>query len=905
MTTRTEPSSARAKQTLDEMMASRTAKKLPAAPVFTREVVAVPEVGRGKKGASDLEAAIRTNAEAAQEARRVALAQREALEEIAAQRVEIEKQLAGLRREMAEERSEHERLVAQARFRATQEERRRHETSPDAPASVATGDSVIASPAMRAVQGQIAEREQLGDSHRQRLLEALRERDATRLELQRVSDARTHAERRLERVTEVLHRATSSPGPRPAGDDGVETQAVRGLRDELAVAIARAKSAESRTNELRDEIEAVKGQRGATTESLEATRDDLETARDELASLHAQLIGLEAEQRTGAPDADRVELAQARARELEAEVHEVYERAAAAERQVSELTASLQSTTNRADLSLAVTHDVQGELAEARARYTAAEDEVIEVASRARQVEAEFRARTSELEAQLDSAVIEHGNHAVDLEATHAATAAELTSASAQAEHLAHEIDDAQARVGQLETALAATTAELADTADRLTAREAEFADARDRLAARDSELADLADRLQVRDAAHSALEAQLSASVDQLDRQGTELDDLASELSTREVRLEQLEAAWTTAVDESSAALARAEASEVALDIAQRDLAVADAALATALEESGTAAAVADAALGTARAERDVAVAQADSLTLELEQQQAARQRAEGVAAEHERLHLEVETEHGDALTRLDELSRELGVLRADREVLVEWTEGMAEQTEHLQLELAAARVRADDLEAIRSEDRRVAEQAVGALRAKTETATARASQVESEMQELRSRHGDERDRFARDLDAAQARADEEERQRLADDLAAAQVRVADVEREMDTVRVDVATLERKLNTVRVDAAELERERDAARRRTEDVERALEQAASTVPEAPARPEPPRPASPPSRVPAASPTPEPEPTSEAAPEPVVTVAPPAEPPRPPSELRRAVFASLTELAGDG
>ena len=155
MSTRTKPSSTRGKQTLDEMMARRTAQKLPAAPVFTREVVAVPEVGRGRKGASDLEAAIRANAEAAQEARRVALAQRKALEEIAAQRVDVEKQLAGLRREMAEERSEHERLVAQARFRATQEERRRHENTREA-SGPATQEAVLASPAMRAVQGQIA-----------------------------------------------------------------------------------------------------------------------------------------------------------------------------------------------------------------------------------------------------------------------------------------------------------------------------------------------------------------------------------------------------------------------------------------------------------------------------------------------------------------------------------------------------------------------------------------------------------------------------------------------------------------------------------------------------------------------------------------------------------------------------
>ena len=773
-------------------MASRTAQKLPAAPVFTREVVAVPEVGRGRKGASDLEAAIRTNAEAAQEARRVALAQRRALEEIAAQRAAVEKQLAGLRRDMAEERSEHERLVAQARFRATQEERRRHENAPDA-SGPAINEAVVASPAMRAVQGQVAEREQLGESHRQRLLEALRERDAARLELQRVSDARTHAERRLERVTEVLHRATSSPGPLPSGSDGVDTQAVRALRDELAVAIARAKSAESRTNELRDEIETVKNQRVSTTESLEVTRDDLDNARDELASLHAQLIELEAEQRKGALDPERIERAHARARELEAEADAARERAAVAEREVSRLSASLQSTADRADLSLAVTHDLQGELAEVRTRYSAAEAEVIDVAGRARQAEAEHQARTSELESQLQAAVIEHGHHAVDLEATHAATAAELTSASAQAEHLAHQIDEARARVGQLETALAATTAALADTTDRLAAREAEFAEARERSTIRDAEL-------------------------------------------------EELEAALTTAAEDTFVALARADELAAALADSRELLAANERALATAHEEFAGAAKVADGALATARAERDVAVAQADSLTLELEQQQTARKEAEALAADRERLHLEVETEQGDALARLDDLSRELGVLRADREVLVERADAMTERTEHLELELTAARTRADDLEATRSEDRRVAEQAIGALRVKTDAATARSAQVESEMQELRSRHGDERDRFARDLDAAPACVDEEER------------------------------------TVQAPAPA--------------------RAKATVPSEPSRSPATR-----RRAPATpyAPVLEPEPVSACAAE----VTPTPEPPRPPSELRRAVFASLTELAGDG
>src|SRR5204862_289480 len=162
----------------------------------------------------------------------------------------------------------------------------------------------------------------LGESHRQRLLEALRERDAARLELQRVSDARLHAERRLEKVTEVLHRATSNGGPRPVGGDGVEEQHVSELRDELAIAIARANSAERR---LAD-VDQARSQLG---ESVEGLRDA----------------------------------------------------AAAAE------------------------------------------------------------SRVRQLESELDAATREHEQHAVDLQATHAATAAELASASARAEHLATECE--------------------------------------------------------------------------------------------------------------------------------------------------------------------------------------------------------------------------------------------------------------------------------------------------------------------------------------------------------------------------------------------------------------------------------------------------------------------------------
>ena len=456
-----------AKQTLDQIVANRTAAKLPAPPVFQKDVVEVtPGAAKGRKAATELEAAARANAQAADEARSVALAQRRALEEIATARADTEKQLAALRREMLEERSEHERMVAQARFRAIQEERRRlgaplpTDTTSEGDGSAPAPPPPTFSPELRTLQTELAEREQLGEAHRQRLLEALRERDAARLELQRVSDARLHAERRLEKVTEVLHRATSTGGPRPIGGDGVEEQHVRELRDELAIAVARAKSAETRTNELRDEIESVRTQRTTTNDTLEATRGDLDRAREELSVLHARLLGVEAQQRTS-DSTEVVAAAQARARAIEREVVETRTRALEAEQRVAELTEQLGSVGHRVDDADAVIASLRLELGETRTAADAADRTVAELQARAEAAEgrlvdvdgvraelddsvdglraaaAAAEARVRDLEAELASLRHEHEQHAVDLQATHAATAAELTSASARAEHLA------------------------------------------------------------------------------------------------------------------------------------------------------------------------------------------------------------------------------------------------------------------------------------------------------------------------------------------------------------------------------------------------------------------------------------------------------------------------------------
>ena len=855
LNTRTDSKPAPAKQTLDELVASRTAQKLPAPPVFKRELVSVPAGGRGKKGASDLEAAVRANAEAAEEARRVALTQRRALEEVAALRLDAEKKLASLRHEMAEERAEHDRLVTQARFRAIQEERRRHEGVPGgndqtgSPAATPGSTPSPTSPEMRTLQGQIAEREQLGESHRQRLLEALRERDSARLELQRVSDARTHAERRLERVTEVLHRATSAGGPRPAGDDGVETQAVRALRDELAVAIARAKSAESKTNELRDEIDAVKNQRTSTTESLEVTRNDLDAAREELSSLHARLIGFEAEQRTAGSVTERVEAAEAHSRDIEREAVEARTRAVEAEQRVAELTAALSSTDQKVDFSESVAADLKIDLAEARLRAERAEAEIVEIGERAARVESDLAlttaaqneaearwramegelvsvdgarseldayvdelraavvrhesrvvdleahlesvladhvAQTTELEAKLDAAVIEHGHHAVDLEATHAATAAELTSASARAEHLATEIAAGEARISQLEAALSATTSELGEMVDQAAKRTVD-------LARRDARVDDLQARLAVETDARAQVEGEL--------------------------------------------AVLRAEHKDAVAECDAR---------AAALEAAGEAGSVSEAALATARAERDVAVAQADSLTLELGQRNSDVERVEARVADLDRELANLDTDHRDALQRLDDLGRELATVREERDQLVDSDRELAQRCEATVAELASLQARADELETNRSTDRHTAEQAIEGFRTKTDSASARAVMIEEELAEMRTRHTEELERVSRELGAARARVE------AADgELASRRARENELHRALTSAEARCIELQRTVDERPiVDIAEIGGANDL------------------------QPE----------VGAVS----------------VDVGP-----RPPSDLRRAVFASLTELAGDG
>ena len=177
---------------------------------------------------------------------------------------------------------------------------------------------------------------------------------------------------------------------------------------------------------------------------------------------------------------------------------------------------------------------------------------------------------------------------------------------------------------------------------------------------------------------------------------------------------------------------------------------------------------------------------------------------------------------------------------------------------------ELAALQARADELETNRSTDRHVAEQAIEGFRTKTDSASARAVMMEEELAEMRARHTEELERASRELGAARAR-----------------VEAADGELASRRARED--ELHRALTVAEARCLELQRtvgERPIVERPIVDIAE-IAAANDPVPDVVSG------------------------TDRAVPVGIGGAGHDEDRPRPPSDLRRAVFASLTELAGDG
>jgi hypothetical protein len=213
---------------IDDLAAERNSPPLPPEPVFTIDLVEAEGGKRGRRYVAELEEHAIRNARAAAEARRIAMEQRGHLEAAARGRLEAEREISKLRRELRTALVEQQRLTAR---RATLG------SAPVAPAVPPTskkkpGGGEPTSELTR-TREMVEQQERLLGERREQLVGALRERDEARLEARRARDASERAKRSLARATEML-RHTALEETARIGATSPSTHAPAGEHEQMA-----------------------------------------------------------------------------------------------------------------------------------------------------------------------------------------------------------------------------------------------------------------------------------------------------------------------------------------------------------------------------------------------------------------------------------------------------------------------------------------------------------------------------------------------------------------------------------------------------------------------------------------------------------------------------------------------
>ena len=483
------------RKTLDELVAERNAGAIPPPPVFTLEITdpAAPSTERGKKRLAELEEHARHNARVAEEARALALEQRRHLEASAQRRLEVERALAGLQREINRIEEEQERLIAQARFRAEHDVRQELEAAGPS-ARVGTAGNPAPSPnaaELERLQAQLTAQEELSADHRDRLRAAVHERDAAILEGRRAVSAREHLERRMEEVTEALRRATDESRDAAADADTrlVEARAeiaqlradleahsrdaerIASLEEELGHERGRAEGAERRAGVLTADLDGAWAEHGTVTDSLHAARCELDEAQLEIAEQRTRVAELKAE---GEVAAERYQ--QALAHTADVEMH------------VAELESRIADLDQAARDGMAQTALLERTLEATREELVSAQGQLVASGEQSEQLGSsrdELAARCDEMERALDGTREEL-----------VSAQAQLVASGEQSEHLAaslaaaeEERDFARARVAELDGAVARVNEEGEAASSKTADLEAMLFEVRERAAASEKEL--------------------------------------------------------------------------------------------------------------------------------------------------------------------------------------------------------------------------------------------------------------------------------------------------------------------------------------------------------------------------------------------------------------------------------
>ena len=493
--TATGPTPTDGRKTLDELVAERNAGSIPPPPVFTLEITdpTAPSTERGKKRLAELEEHARHNARVAEEARAAALEQRRHLEASAQRRLEVERDLAALQREINRIEEEQERLIAQARFRAEHEIRAELEAAGPA-ARIGTAGAPAPSPnaaELERLQAQLAAQEELSSDHRDRLRAAVHERDAAILEGRRAVSAREHLERRMEEFTEALRRATDENRAAEADadtrlgearaeieqlraaleDHARDAERIASLEEELGHERGRAEGAERRAGVLTADLDGAWAEHGTVTDALHAARCELDEAQLEIAEQRTRVAELKAE---GEAAAERYQQAVAHTADVETHVAELESRIAALDQGARDG----MTQTELVERTLAATRE---ELVAAQAQLVAAGEQSEQLG----QARDELASRSEELERALDGTREEL-----------VSAQAQLVASGEQSEHLAaslaaaeEERDFARARVAELDGAVARVNEEGEAASSRTVDLEAKLFEVRERAAASEKEL--------------------------------------------------------------------------------------------------------------------------------------------------------------------------------------------------------------------------------------------------------------------------------------------------------------------------------------------------------------------------------------------------------------------------------
>jgi chromosome segregation ATPase len=423
---------------IDDLAAERNSPPLPPEPVFTIDLVEAEAGKRGRRYVAELEARAIRNARAAAEARDIALEQRGHLDKAARGRLEAEREISKLRRELRTALAEQQRLAV------------RRATAPPGPAPAVPPTSGkqpgvgVARSELDRTREMVEQQQRLLGERREQLVGALRERDEARLEARRASDVCERAKRSLAQATEMLkHNAldetarigTTTPSTHDAAREHKEMAAEnRVARSEL----------EARVLQRTEEVERL----ASRAAELEAALDHA-TNRAEFAASQSAALVAEAEVAGEDAMSARQELADAVARETEslAAISELTE-------QLADVAATAAATRAERDAASARVDTMERQLA-------AIVDERDSASARVQRLEELLSASVEERDtARSRSAELERAATARDADETLAARqAAELTDRLTELEASGAateaERDGALARVAELEELLA------------------------------------------------------------------------------------------------------------------------------------------------------------------------------------------------------------------------------------------------------------------------------------------------------------------------------------------------------------------------------------------------------------------------------------------------------------------